>query len=317
MMRKVNSTGEAPTDTTHAASGNASPDWIPPSPPILSSAERGWRDIEAIRYKAQHDEMSVPAFSSHVVTVHLGQSPVNLVERLDDQVYQARSHRGQVALLPAGLPSEWHFKGPVDTEILHLYLDATFTRRVVESLEVEPNGVEIVNRLAVSDPQIERLGLLLNAELETGGDLLGSGLYAESLANALAICLLRHHSSLGKNAAKKVMRQEEEYVNGLSRQSLREAVDYINDNLAKRLTLAEIAGVAHLSPYHFSHLFKKSTGLSPYQYVLHRRVQRAKDLLVSTTLPLAEIALSSGFSSQSHLSRHFKRLVGISPKAFR
>ncbi len=196
-----------------------------------------------------------------------------------------------------------------------MHLDAAFTRRVAESLEVEPDSVEILNRLAVSDPQIQRLGLLLDAELETGGGLLGGGLYAESLATALAISVLRHHSSLGKSAQKKIMREGS--TSELSERSLREAINYINDKLAKRLTLADIAGVAHLSPYHFSRSFKKSTGLSPYQYVLRRRVQRAKELLVSTPLPIPEVALSSGFSSQSHLTRHFQRLVGTSPKDFR
>lgn len=269
-----------------------------------------------MRFKAQHEEMAVPPLPSHVVVVHLGRQPVDLAERLDGRVYEGRSNRGQVAIVPAGLPSEWRIEGRLDTDILHVHLGAAFTRLVTESLEVEPNGLEIVNRLAVSDPQIERLGLLLDAELETGGGLLGGGLYADSLAHALAISVLRHHSSLGKSATKEITRVEE-YVSGLSKRSLQEAIDYISDNLAKKLTLAEIAGAAHLSPYHFSHLFKRSTGLSPYQYVLGRRVQRAKELLASSSLPIADVALSSGFSSQSHLTRHFKRLVGTNPKVFR
>jgi AraC family transcriptional regulator len=72
-----------------------------------------------------------------------------------------------------------------------------------------------------------------------------------------------------------------------------------------------------MSPYHFSRLFKESTGFSPHQYVIERRVQQAKELLGSTTLPIAEIALLCGFANQSHLNRHLKRLFGVSAKALR
>jgi len=87
--------------------------------------------------------------------------------------------------------------------------------------------------------------------------------------------------------------------------------------LQKDLTLAEMAGVAHMSPYHFSRLFKESTGLTPHRYVIERRVQRAEVLLGSSALPIAEIALLCDFANQGHLNRHFKRLLGVSPKAFR
>ncbi len=73
MIRKVNLAGEEPAATTLASSGDVSLDWVPPSPPIFSSAEQGWTGgVEAMRFKAQHDEMAVPAFPSHVVVVHLG-----------------------------------------------------------------------------------------------------------------------------------------------------------------------------------------------------------------------------------------------------
>ncbi len=178
---------------------------------------------------------------------------------------------------------------------------------------MDPDGIEIVSRLCVPDLQIERIGLSLKAEAEAEG-LLGGKLYAESLANALAISLIRNYSSVGRKAARKIAA---EHGGGLSKRALKAAIDYVGDNLQEDLTLAEMAGAVHMSTYHFSRLFKGSTGLAPHQYVIERRVQRARELLSSTDLPIVEIAFLCGFAHQSHLNRHFKRLLGVNPKALR
>ena len=84
------------------------------------------------------------------------------------------------------------------------------------------------------------------------------------------------------------------------------------------LTLEQMAAAAHLSVYHFARQFKAATGLPPHQYVILRRVERARQLLqAGTDLSLAEVALHAGFSDQSQLSHHFKRLVGVTPRRFR
>jgi AraC family transcriptional regulator len=78
-----------------------------------------------------------------------------------------------------------------------------------------------------------------------------------------------------------------------------------------------MAGIARLSPYHFARQFKASTGIPPHAYVIARRVERARQLLQGGDLSLAEIAARAGFLDQSQLSRHFKRLVGVTPRKFR
>jgi AraC family transcriptional regulator len=93
--------------------------------------------------------------------------------------------------------------------------------------------------------------------------------------------------------------------------------DYVHDYLDQDLGLAEIAGVAHLSPCHFARLFKRSTGLPPHQYVIARRVERAQALLRAGGLTAGEVAVAVGFSDQAQLTRHFKRLVGVTPARFR
>ena len=82
-------------------------------------------------------------------------------------------------------------------------------------------------------------------------------------------------------------------------------------------TLEQLAAVARLSPYHFARQFKTATGLPPHEYVISRRVERAKQFLQGGDLSLAEVAAHAGFSDQSQFSRHFKRLVGVTPGQFR
>jgi AraC family transcriptional regulator len=278
----------------------------------LSSSGRGWSGIEVARFTG-FDEICIPPLPKHHAVIYLNRHPLHLTQRLDGQLRKERIHYGEVAIIPAGRHWEWTFNGATESDLLPLCLDDAFLREVAQSVEVDPDGVEIVPLLGVQHSRIERIGLSLKAEVEAEG-LLGGRLYAESLATALAITLIRDHSSLVRTATKEAAHKR---AGGLSKRALKDAIDYVGDNLKKDLTLAEISGAAHMSPYHFSRLFKESTGLTPHRYVIERRVQRAKGLLSGTALPIAEIAISCGFANQSHLNRHFKRLLGVNPKALR
>jgi AraC family transcriptional regulator len=148
----------------------------------------------------------------------------------------------------------------------------------------------------------------VDAELVARGP--GGPLAAESLANVVAVHLIRHILT---------PRQPERGRDGaLPRGRLRAVVEYIEEHLDGCPTLAEMAARVGLNPYHFARQFKAATGLPPHQYVILRRVERAKQFLqAGTDLSLAEVALHAGFSDQSQLSHHFKRLVGVTPGRFR
>jgi AraC family transcriptional regulator len=104
----------------------------------------------------------------------------------------------------------------------------------------------------------------------------------------------------------------------LPRRRLRAVVAYIEDHLDAGLTLEELAAVAHLSPYHFARQFRTATGLPPHQFVIARRVERARQFLQDDgDLPLAQVASRVGFSDQTQFARHFKRHVGVTPGRFR
>jgi AraC family transcriptional regulator len=239
-----------------------------------------------------------------VVNLHLS-APHRLVQRQHDLACEGLVATNDAAVTPAGVPGYW--RTDAASEDMSMLLEEGFIRRVAREANLDLGRIEIVPAFSVPDPQIGRIGLSLLSEMETGG-LMGGDLYAESLATMLALHLLRNHSSLERDSRRRLGRED-----GFSRRALGQATDYVNDNLPRKLTLQELAGVAHMSPDHFARSFKAATGLSPHQYVIHRRVERARTLLSDTGLTVAEVARAVGFSNPSHLAHHVRRLLGVSP----
>jgi transcriptional regulator GlxA family with amidase domain len=104
---------------------------------------------------------------------------------------------------------------------------------------------------------------------------------------------------------------------GLSAGAIRRVREHIDAHLGNSMDLAMLAAVAGLSIHHFARGFKQSTGVTPHHYLTQKRVERAQDMLVHTALSLSEIAYAVGFSDQSHLARHFRQMLGITPGQFR
>ena len=104
---------------------------------------------------------------------------------------------------------------------------------------------------------------------------------------------------------------------GLTECTLRRVTQYVQDNLHRELRLAELSGLVHMSLYHFARLFKRSTGVSPHRFLIRRRIEQARALLAAQTLPIAEIARSVGFRTQSHFTTTFRRVTGITPSEYR
>jgi transcriptional regulator of acetoin/glycerol metabolism/AraC-like DNA-binding protein len=104
---------------------------------------------------------------------------------------------------------------------------------------------------------------------------------------------------------------------GLPAGAMRRLRDHVDAHLSESIDLVELSAVAGLSVFHFARQFKLSMGVTPHNYLVHRRVQRAQEMLASTDLSLSEVAFATGFSDQSHLARHFRQMVGATPGQFR
>lgn len=275
----------------------------PDSSLILSSAGGPWKGIVVEHQLLPPTETPDVYMTSHLLSLRLG--PPGVMEvKAEGRLERRNMVPGDVFFQAAGAPvrSAWR----EETEVLNLALESTLVAEVaLESFDL--NAADLVSEDGGTDPQVAHVGMALKAEIEAGYP--AGRLYADSLTAALAARVLVRYG-----ARPPVV--QDRPPSG-SRRALREAEDYVNDNLARNVTLAELAGVARMSPYHFSRTFKDATGLSPHQYLIHRRVKKAQELLLNTDLPVGDVARGVGFASQGHLARHFGRLVGLSPGSFR
>jgi AraC family transcriptional regulator len=250
-------------------------------------------------------EVNLPPLTHHLLLLY--QRPPDLFSlRAEDLDRQGPPRPGSVIVIPAGSPTWWDWHGPCDSS--QVQLDPQLLARVAaEALDRDPDRVTLPPAYDLSHPHIGGAILALDAELRAGGP--GGRLLVQSLSNVLAVHLLRHLSSSGP--------ADPNRGGVLAKPKLRAVLEYIHEHLDAELCLDHLAALAHMSPYHFARLFKNSTGMPPHQYVIARRVERAKELLRDRDpLPLAEVAVETGFSSQSHFTRHFKRFVGVTPRQF-
>jgi AraC family transcriptional regulator len=271
---------------------------------VQSSSGKGWHGLDVAEIIHPLDDFALPALPRHILVINLS-APSTIQERLAGR--QGHLGTGNVVILPAGAPTTWHLEREGEVRHLHLYLSPTLIQQIATEADIDPDTVEFVNTLGMFDPRIETIALSLLSELRSEG--LGGRLYVESLANILGIHLLRQHSSVKQPSLPRSV--------GLDRATLRRVSTYIEEHLAEDLSLSELAAVAYLSPYHFARLFKASTGFAPHQYVIGRRIERAKLLLSTTNWSLTAIAHAVGFAHESHLALHFKRLTGLLPSASR
>jgi AraC family transcriptional regulator len=212
---------------------------------------------------------------------------------------------GDIEIIPPGMPGIWEISEK-DT-VLAMSLPPELLNTVAEQLDLDPQRIEIRNRFQVRDEQLENIAWALKAEMECGYPC--GRLYLDSLAVAATTRLLLRHSSVSREPVR---------LNGrLSERKLRQVLSYIEDNLSEELSLRDIAAVAGLSVSHFKSLFRESLGLPVHQYLIRRRVERAKTLLREDNMPISQIAFETGFAHQSHLARHMRRVLGIAPRAFR
>jgi AraC family transcriptional regulator len=177
----------------------------------------------------------------------------------------------------------------------------------IETDCINPNQVELRPIVYSRDPKLEFFTKAFQEEMQNTG--LGGQLYSESLANLFLIHLLRHYCAFEPKL--------KQYQGGLPKHKLQQAIDYIQANLERKLSLDAIAQHLNMSVYYFCDLFKQSVGIAPYKYVLQQRVERAKLLLKDEERAIVDIALECGFANQTHLNKHFRKFTGMTPKDYR
>ena len=273
------------------------------APPLQSSAKAGWQSIQLQHYSQLAGETHEFANPSHVIVIHQSQQPIELQHTFDGKKQIELLRPQQVGLLPQGVPRRGVWQDKVEFTLL-LLDPVAVTRTAYES--IDPDRITLIPRFTQSDPLIYQLGAALSNVLQTQPQ--NSQLYAESMATALSAHLLQFYSTQKKAI--------QSFSGGLPPYKLQQAIDYIQAHLTEDISLTEIADFVGISRYHFSRLFKKATGYSPYQYTIKCRVERSKELLRRKNLNITDVALEVGFSSPSHFTQSFKKLMGITPRQF-
>jgi AraC family transcriptional regulator len=271
--------------------------------PAFFKRKAVWDGIKLEHFRFRAGELPEHVHQEHLVVTPLSETCNGEISTASG--FRVRGYaRGSACVIPSGQAMSARLEG--EAEHLALYLEPSLVVRAASETTAHAN-VEVVERCSPSDPIISNIGRALLAELDTGAP--GGRLYAESLANLLAVHLLRHYTAEGHNAQR--------FAGGLTKQKLRAVMDFIGDNYERDLSLSELANAAGMSTFHFAREFKRATGTTPHQYLIKFRVERAKSLLAESKLSLVEIGFRAGFSHQSHFSRLFRKLTGTTPLSYR
>ena len=277
-----------------------------PSRPLLSSPSEGWGEVILQRYRHPPSTIDVPGLRDHLLVGHLV-GPV-LVEEGGDAGHPQRrwTGPGQISFTPAGQPLHRVLKGRPDVVLLHLP-PALLHAVAEEMFDRDGTKVRLGGRLAASDETGDRLVRLLLAEAEAPA--LATRVMTDTLTHALAVHLLRHYSNLSP--------QTPESGTNISGPRLRRVLDHMRAHADEALPLAQLATVAGLSSSRFAAAFRAATGQPPHRYLVGLRIGTARDLLENTDLPVTEIGVRCGFEQPSHFATAFRKVVGLSPRAWR
>ncbi len=264
---------------------------------LRSSAALGWQGFGAEMLGVPAGPHRIPPAAHHRIGMHVG-TPVRARCLCNGRGIARIQAHGDADVVPAGLDGEW--ADETDCTILRIWIGEEFARTTVEQLGLNPARAHIRPQFQLRDTRLQHLAWALRAELEA--EEASDALYAESLGTAIVVRLIegvpepdRRRRTLAPHAAARV-------------------IDFIESSIDQRLTLTELAALVGLSVPHFKVLFRETLGVPVHQYVIQRRVERAKRLLLERRMSVTQIALETGFAHQSHMAHWVNRLLGTTPR---
>jgi AraC family transcriptional regulator len=264
---------------------------------LRSSASLGWSGFGAQLLGISAGLHRIPALGLHRVGVHVG-APVRADCRCDGKRYVRIQAHGDADVIPAGLEGEW--SDDASCTVLHIWMTDEFVRNTFDQLGLRASDAQLRHQYQIRDPRLQHLAWAMRAELEA--EDASDPLYAESLCTAMVVRLAG------------VAAFPDERRRTLMPRAAARVTDYIEAHLDERLTLTELAALVELSVPHFKVLFRETFGMPVHRYVVERRVERAKALLMQGRLSASQVALEVGFAHQSHMAHWMKRLLGVTPR---
>jgi AraC family transcriptional regulator len=275
-----------------------------PNSPLLSSDESQWNHIHFEHHHQPSHDTPEHYTTMHAISLTLSST---LSERWFNGSRKSEYQtEGSMVIIPAGTlhRSLW------EQEVQFMFV--AIDHQLLEQLGTEigsSKDIELIPHYAtLRDPLLQGIILSVKDELQLGG---AGGLYIEQLTTTLAVHLLK------KYCVNKNKHNISAHDDGLPKYKLRQALDYINNHLDQDIKLTNLAQAVGMSQYYFTRLFKQSMGMAPYQYVIQQRVEKAKLLLKCWQVAISDIALACGFANQSHFTKYFRQLTGVTPKVYR
>ena len=279
---------------------------------IAAVSGAAWTDllVEIVVRRRVEERLLIPAVAEPlIVWVISGQALVE--EREPGAGWSGRNVRaGDFFLTTSATPYEmrWQVTGPENFAVMHVYVGLSLMARASKAMETANDHLPRLREVSGErDATLSALLQLLRTEVRTQPR--SNAFFVQGIAQSLALHLLRTYATPGD-----VPREQR---GGLPVLRLRKVTDLLTAHLAEELPLARLAKEAGYSIFHFSRLFKKTTGVTPSRYLIRLRVEHARLLLRETGKSIAEVGLEIGYSNPSYFAQIFRQEVGRSPSGYR
>lgn len=277
--------------------------WIPAST-LVSSRPGRWDGLDLTTQAHAPWGGTVPALRDNLITVFT--RPGRVRRHLDGPWQCEDVQAGDISFIPSAKCSVWHWNEPLQNTHLHIS-DRYLGRIAGEMFGRELQDISLVDRLRIADPHVAFALGLLAEEARKGGQ--AEHLYVDAIATQLCVRLLREYSSTRHPCRAKSA--------GLSTAQAGWVAEHIEANLSETLSIAALAQIARVSSFHFARQFKLTFGCPPHGYVLARRLERARVMLLSSDQSIKQIAGSCGFYDAAHMTRLFQKRFRLTPGAVR